>query len=170
MKEKPQATEPVLESLEENPDMKREIANTYPDQECLFCGKRNPIGLKLRFYMDEETEEVSTEYLPAKPFAGLGNILHGGIQTGLFDEIMGWTAHSLTGEMGVTSELNVKLLKPVYLGRRIKVFCRLISRNGHRVHLDAKIEISDGTVCSEATGTYYLLPQDRFNKLIYGKE
>ena len=146
--------------------MKREIPNTYPDQECFFCGEKNPIGLKLKFYLDEETEEVFTEYMPSKPFVGLGNILHGGIQAGLFDEIMGWTAHNLTGEMGVTSELNIKLLKPVYLGRRIKVCCRLSFRNGPKVHLDARIEISDVTVCSMATGTYYLLPHDKFQKLI----
>ena len=149
--------------------LKKQIINQYPDQECLFCGEKNPIGLKLKFYLDEETEEVSTEYIPSKPFAGLGNILHGGIQTGLFDEIMGWTTHNLTGEMGVTSELKVKLLKPVYLGRRIKVCCRLSSRNGPKVHLDARIEIPDGTVCSVATGIYFLLPQDKFQKIIYGK-
>ena len=150
--------------------MKKEIANLYPDQECLFCGEKNPVGLKLKFYLDEETEEVSTEYLPSKPFGGLGNILHGGIQTGLFDEIMGWTAHSLTGEMGVTSELGVKFLKPIYLGKRIKVYSRLISRSGPQVHLEARIETPDGTVCSVATGTYYLLPQARFQELIHGQE
>ena len=150
--------------------MKKEITNLYPDQECLFCGEKNQVGLKLKFYLDEETEEVSTEYLPSKPFGGLGNILHGGIQTGLFDEIMGWTAHSLTGEMGVTSELEIRFLKPVYLGKRVKVYCRLTSRNGPEVHLEARIETPDGTVCSIATGTYYLLPQARFRQLIYGQE
>jgi acyl-coenzyme A thioesterase PaaI-like protein len=150
--------------------VKREIANLYPDQDCLFCGERNPIGLRLKFYLDEETGEVSTEYLPSRPFVGLGNILHGGIQSGLFDEIMGWTAHHLTGEMGVTSDLRIRFLKPVYLGKRIRVYCRLTSRNGPKVRLDARIEIPDGPVCSVATGTYYLLPQIKFQKLIHGQE
>lgn len=99
--------------------LKKEIINLYPGRDCLFCGEENPIGLKLKFYLDEETGEVSTEYLPSRLFVGLGNVLHGGIQAGLFDEIMGWTAHNLTGEMGVTSELRVKFLKPVYLGKQI---------------------------------------------------
>jgi acyl-coenzyme A thioesterase PaaI-like protein len=150
--------------------MKKEIPNLYPDQECLFCGEKNPIGLKLKFYLDEETGEVSTEYLPSRPFVGMGNILHGGIQSGLFDEIMGWTAHNLTGEMGVTSDLEIKFLKPVYLGKRIRVYCRLASRNGPKVHLDARIEIPDGPVCSVATGTYHLLPRAEFQKLIQGQE
>jgi acyl-coenzyme A thioesterase PaaI-like protein len=150
--------------------LKKEINNLYPGGDCLFCGAENPIGLKLKFYLDEETNEVSTEYLPSRLYVGLGNILHGGIQTGLFDEIMGWTTHSLTGEWGVTSELQVKFLKPVYLGKQISVCCHIASRDGPKVHLEARIETLDGTVCSVATGTYYLLPQAKFHKLVQGDQ
>ena len=148
--------------------MKKAIPNQYSGQECIFCGEKNPVGLKLKFYLEEETGEVSTEYLPAKPFVGLGNILHGGIQAGLFDEIMGWTAHHLTGEMGVTFELKVNFIKPVYLGKKIFVSCRMTSRQDQKVILDAKIATADDAVCSKATGTYYLLPKDRFQKIIAG--
>jgi acyl-coenzyme A thioesterase PaaI-like protein len=146
------------------------MTNLYPGRDCLFCGVENPIGLKLKFYLDEETNEVSTEYLPSRPYVGLGNILHGGIQTGLFDEIMGWTAHNLTGELGVTSKLEVKFLKPVYLGKQITVYCRIASRDGPRVHLEARIETLNGVVCSVATGAYYLLPYDKFHKLVQGDQ
>ena len=148
--------------------MKKIIPNQYLDQECIFCGEKNPIGLKLKFYLEEATGEVSTEYLPAQPFVGMGRILHGGIQAGLFDEIMGWTAHHLTGEMGVTSELTVKYKKPVYLGKKIFVACQISLRQDPRVLLEAKIETADGTVCSTATGTYFLLPEDKFRKIVYG--
>ena len=150
--------------------MKKAIPNQYLDQECIFCGEKNPIGLKLKFYLEEKTGEVSTEYLPAKPFVGLGRILHGGIQAGLFDEIMGWTTHHLYGEMGVTSELSVKYLKPVYLGRKIFVSCHISSRLDSKVKLEAKIETADGTVCSVAIGTYFLLPKEKFRKLVYGSK
>ena len=149
--------------------MKSEIPNPYPEQECFFCGEKNPVGLKLRFYLDEETGEVTTEYVPSRRFMGLGNILHGGIQSGLFDEIMGWTAHTLTGRMGVTSELAIKFFRPVYLGKKLMVSCRITARENAKVHLGAAITTVEGTVCTEATGTYYLLPQDTFEKLIYGE-
>jgi uncharacterized protein (TIGR00369 family) len=150
--------------------MKREIPNPYPEQECFFCGEKNPIGLKLRFYFDEETGEVTTDYVPSRLFVGLGNILHGGIQSGLFDEIMGWTAHTLTGQMGVTLELAIQFLKPAYLGKKLTVSCRITSHENAKVHLGATITTAGGTVCTEATGTYYLLPQDTFEKLIYGED
>jgi len=150
--------------------MKKEISNPYPEQECFFCGEKNPVGLKLRFYLIEDTEEVTTEYVPSRLFMGLGNILHGGIQSGLFDEIMGWTTHTLTGQMGVTSELNINFLKPVYLGNNLIISCRIISQKNAKVHLESIIKTAEGEVCTRATGTYYLLPQDKFEQLIYGHD
>ena len=148
--------------------MKIEIPNPYPEQECFFCGKKNPIGLRLKFYLDEETGEVITDYVPSKLFMGLGNILHGGIQAGLFDEIMGWTTHTLTGQMGVTSELTIHFLQPVYLEKKLLISCRIMSRQNAKDQLESTIETAEGAVCTRATGTYHLLTQDKFEKLIYG--
>jgi len=150
--------------------MKKEIPNFYPGQECFFCGQKNRAGLGLKFFIDEETGEVSTEYLASPPFAGLGNILHGGIQAGLFDEIMGWTAHYFTRQMGVTSEINAQFLKPVYLGKRLSVFCRVAARLDRTVRLEARIESSEGEVLARASGAYRLLPKKKFESLVKGPE
>jgi uncharacterized protein (TIGR00369 family) len=150
--------------------MNKEIPNPYPEQECFFCGDKNPVGLKLRFYLNEETGEVTTEYVPSRLFMGLGNILHGGIQSGLFDEIMGWTTHTLTGQMGVTTEINIHFLKPAYIGKKLTISCRITSQKKSKVRLEGTIETAEGAICTRATGTYYLLPQDKFEQLVYGKE
>jgi acyl-coenzyme A thioesterase PaaI-like protein len=147
--------------------MKKEIPSPYLDQQCFFCGERNPSGLHLKFRLDEETGIVSTEYVASAPFRGLGDILHGGIQCGLFDEIMGWTSHILTGQIGVTSDLAVKFLKPVHLETHLTVFCRITGREGAKVRLEARIEAPEGTVCARASGTYHLLPQERFDALAH---
>jgi acyl-coenzyme A thioesterase PaaI-like protein len=147
--------------------VRKEIPSPYVDQQCFFCGDRNEAGLHLRFYLDEATGEVSTEYTASAPFRGLGDILHGGIQCGLFDEVMGWTSHILTGQIGVTSDLTVSFLKPVLLGTPIAVFCRIVDRVGPRVRLEARIEGPDGVVCTRASGTYHLLPQSRFDALAH---
>lgn len=150
--------------------MKKEIPNPYPEQQCFFCGERNPLGLKLKFYLNEETGEVTAEYVPSRLFVGLGNVLHGGIQSGLFDEIMGWTTHTLTEQMGVTAELTIQFLKPAYVDKKLIVSCRIVSQEGPKVHLEASIATAEGTVCTRATGIYYLLPQDKFHALVYGHE
>jgi hypothetical protein len=102
--------------------MKKEIPNMFPDQDCFFCGVNNPAGLKLRFFLDEETKEVSTEYVGIREFLGLGNVLHGSIQSGIIDEIMGWTTHFLTKQMGVAIKLNLSFMKPIYLGKKLWFF------------------------------------------------
>jgi len=149
--------------------MKKELPNTYPGQECFFCGEKNPIGLKLKFYFDDSTGEVSTDFLPSRLFAGLGNILHGGLQAGLFDEIMGWATHSLTGKPGVTTDLSLAFLKPVYLEAPLRVTCRILSREGGRISRAAEIRQPEGTVNTRATGTYQLLSSEKFDRLAYGK-
>ena len=150
--------------------MKSELPNNYPGQECFFCGEKNPIGLKLKFYFDEATGELTTDFLPSRSFAGLGNILHGGIQAGLFDEIMGWATHALTGEPGVTTDLNLQFIKPVYLEAPLQVSCRIISRKDLRVSLAAEIRQPGGTVCTRAVGTYRLMSKEQFDGLVYGKQ
>ena len=150
--------------------MKKEIQNPFLDSNCFFCGKDNKIGLKLKFYWDESRKETYTKYLPTQYFVGQGNILHGAIQMGLLDEIMGWTSFSYTQEMGVTSDINIKFLNPVYiLEEKIDVTCRVISREGPIVKMEATLSNNEGVVCTTATGAYHILPADKYNVLVQGK-
>ena len=149
--------------------MKEEIQNPFPDKNCFFCGSDNTLGLKLKFYWDQEKKETYTEYLPVQHFAGQGNILHGAIQMGLLDEIMGWTSYVFIQKMAVTSGLNVKFLHPTYIcGEKINVRCRVTSHEGQKVNMQATILNIKGIVCTIATGTYHILPPDKYKDLIQG--
>jgi acyl-coenzyme A thioesterase PaaI-like protein len=145
--------------------MKREIPNPYPDGNCFYCGRNNKNGLKLKFFLNEQNGEVSTEYVPSSQFSGQGDILHGGIMMGIIDEIMGWTTYIATGEKAVTSDIHVKFISPVYLNKSITVICRENSREGPKVHLEVKATNTDGRLCVKATGTYHILSNDRYEKL-----
>ncbi len=150
--------------------MKQEIRNPYSGSGCFFCGNDNPHGLKLGFYWDDERKEASTEYLPERRFAGQGDILHGAIQLGLLDEIMGWTCYVRTGEMAVTTGLNARFLSPVYIaGRIVRVTCRVDSEEGKRVTMTAVLTNSDGVACTTATGTYHVLPAEKYRAIIQSK-
>lgn len=119
--------------------------------------------------MDEETGVVSTEYMATRTFVGLGNILHGGIQAGLFDEIMGWTAHNTFKEMGVTVELNIQFIAPAIVGSTLQVTCSIVSKEGPKAKMEATIMTQEGVLCSKATGVYHLLPIEKFNEIVSGK-
>jgi acyl-coenzyme A thioesterase PaaI-like protein len=150
--------------------MKEEIQNPFPDNNCFFCGSENTEGLKLKFYWDKEKEETYTEFLPAQHFIGQGDILHGAIQMGLLDEIMGWNSYIVTQEMAVTSNLNINFLHPTYInGEKLDVTCRVTSKEGPKINMQATLTNSEGKICTKATGTYYLLPPDKFKNLIQGK-
>ena len=88
---------------------------------------------------------------------------------GLLDEAMGWASYVSTGEMAVTSELNVKFLAPVYLGQKIRVSCQVTAREGRRIHMQATIRNSEGIVCSSAGGTNFVLPRWKYEELNHSK-
>jgi len=128
------------------------------------------MGLLLTFQMTEtEPNELVCRWTPPDHFRGLVRVLHGGIQSGLFDEIMGWAAMHLTDEVGVTSSLQVEFLKPLFTGQEIEIRCRIASRNGSRVNLAGEIKDQSGTVFTKATGTYVLVSRERFDEIV-GRE
>ena len=148
--------------------MRKKIQNPYPDKNCFFCGSNNSAGLKLEFYWDDEIEEMTAEYFPAHHFAGQGNILHGGIQMGLLDEIMGWNSFFCTQRMAVTSNLNINFIKPVYLGSKIIITCKIASQGKTKVHMYATLINVRGKICTIASGIFSILPPEKYNNLING--
>ncbi|OPX92716.1 MAG: hypothetical protein A4E58_03251 [Syntrophorhabdus sp. PtaB.Bin006] len=89
---------------------------------------------------------------------------------GLIDEIMGWTNFVCTGKMGVTTDLNVKFLSPLYIsGNLVRVTCRVIEQEGPRVSMEAILTNRDGVMCTTATGTWRVVSPDKYKALIHGK-
>jgi acyl-coenzyme A thioesterase PaaI-like protein len=147
--------------------MREEIQNPFLENNCFFCGSENKVGLKLKFYWDKEKKETSTEYLPAQHFVGLGKILHGAIQMGILDEIMGWTSYIFTKEFGVTSDISIKFLNPAYINSgKVYITCKIISKEGLKVNMQATLYNNNSIVCTTATGTYRILSTDQYNDII----
>lgn len=143
------------------------VANPYSGGGCFFCGEKNPIGLKLKFLETEsEPRELVCRWQPDQRYRGLGRVLHGGIQSGLFDEIMGWATHYLLERSGVTGSLHITFHRPLYIDDPLELRCRIEGIEGRQVHLSAEITNPAGEVCTRATGTYVLLPGDKFRELV----
>ena len=141
----------------------KNIDNPYRSSACFFCGPNNPAGLQLTFQETEtEPNELVCVWFPPATYKSFGSILHGGIQSGLFDEIMGWTTLHITKKVALTSGIQVEFLKPLYVEQQIEVRCRIESRNGSRINLSAEIKNSRQEICSKATGTYVLMDPEKF--------
>jgi acyl-coenzyme A thioesterase PaaI-like protein len=144
-----------------------EIANPFPDHVCFFCGCDNKEGLHLRFFRDSGTGEVFTDYLPEQRLAGQGTILHGGIQAGILDEIMGWTGYAETGSLSLTTKLEISYFSPVYIaGKPVRVSCRIAGDDGKKLSLEATITDADGTLCTSATGRFHKVSPEKYDALV----
>ena len=94
----------------------RKIRNPFKGLEgynCFGCSPDNSSGLQLSFV--EEGDELVSVWSPKSYFQGYHNILHGGIQATLMDEIASWVVYVKLDASGFTSTMNVRYLKPVYV-------------------------------------------------------
>ncbi|MDA3866662.1 MAG: PaaI family thioesterase [Salinivirgaceae bacterium] len=139
----------------------KKLANPYAKLEgynCFGCAPKNPNGLQLDFY--EDGDEITTQWQPENQFAGFHNVLHGGIQATLMDEIANWVVVVKTATSGMTIELNTKFLKAVKIEKEqpITVRARLIEKEEKKAIIHAQIFNFAGELCSESNVVYYLFP------------
>jgi acyl-coenzyme A thioesterase PaaI-like protein len=127
----------------------KELPHTY---HCFVCGESNVRGLNLRFQTNGS--EVEAEYVPAAEHAGFSRTVHGGLLSTVLDEIMVWACAVGTGKFAYCAELNVRFLKPVEPGQRLRVRARLTANKKARLY-EAEGEVLCGDeVCAKATGKY----------------
>lgn len=139
----------------------RKIRNPFAQKKdegynCFGCSPDNPIGLNMEFYTDGES--IVSEWDPQNHFQGYVNVLHGGIQATLMDEIASWLVYALLDTAGVTANLNVNYLKPVYINGPIQIKARLKERGERKAIIKAEILNEKGIVCSEGEVEYFLFP------------
>lgn len=139
----------------------RKIKNPYNEElsKCFACSVSNPIGLKLTF--EESDQYLHATWSPSEYYQGYVNVLHGGIIATLLDEIGAWCVNVKIGTAGVTSELRVKYLKPVYLTRGdISLRAEITGRSEKNVSLHCTLYDASGNLCSEAFTDFYIYPED----------
>jgi len=141
--------------------MRRKIKNPYDTQlnKCFGCSSTNPIGLKLEF--EEIDEYVTALWEPQDYYQGYINILHGGIIATMLDEVGAWCVTVKTGTAGVTSELKVSYLKPVYMNRgTIRLRARILKTEERYVYLKCDLADGSGKICAEAETKYFTYPEE----------
>jgi len=115
--------------------------------------------LHLSFF--EDGNELFTEWEPEFYMQGYVNVLHGGIQATLHDEIASWTVYIKLQTAGVTSKLDVTYLKPVYINKgKITVRSKVISREEKLATMYTRLFDSAGRLCSEGNIIYFIYPQE----------
>jgi len=144
--------------------MRKEIVGSGAEGVCFGCGQSNPIGLKLRFYLEDDNQVV-TEFTPTKLHTGWENVTHGGIICAILDETMGWMVTNVLKVMSVTKEFKVRFKRPIFIEKQITVKCRVISNDEKAIELLAEIENDNGDICAKGEAIYVVLNEDQLKKI-----
>lgn len=142
--------------------MNRPLKNPFASlngYQCFGCSPNNTFGLQLEFI--EVEDGVSAVWQPKSHFEGWKNVLHGGIQATLMDEIASWLVFAKLHTSGVTSKMEVQLLKPVHINQgEIQLTARLREMQKNVAVIDTTIINAGGVVCASGTMHYFTYPQE----------
>ncbi|MCX7954739.1 MAG: PaaI family thioesterase [Bacteroidales bacterium] len=143
--------------------MKKKVKNPFTKQleyNCFGCCPTNPIGLKLEFEI--ENNEVVATWNPKKDYEGWVNILHGGIQVTLMDEIASWYVFTFLKTAGVTCKINVELKRAVYISDgQIKLKARLKEMKRNLAFIEVILLNKEEIECAYGIFTYYLYTREK---------
>ena len=150
----------------------RKIRNPFKGLEgynCFGCSPDNPSGLKLSFV--EEGEELVSVWTPKNFLQGYHNVLHGGIQATLMDEIASWLVYVKLDTSGVTSSMNVRYLKPVYV-TDTWLTLRASVKGLRRNLADIEVSLFDSSqnLCAHALITYFTFSKEKSLDRLYAPD
>ena len=121
---------------------------------CFVCGPGNPIGLRVKFRLDEDV--CRGEFTPGENHRGYDTLTHGGILFSLLDDVMAnWLW--LKGEQAFTARADVRYRSHLPVGTPVRLEGRCTRRKGRLAVMEGSVIRRDtGEVVAEATGSFML--------------
>lgn len=114
-------------------------------KQCFVCGPDNPKGLKLEPYIEDDKVVVAS-YTAPDHLCGFKGLVHGGIHCALLDCMSMWASY-LQGKPAVTTQFNVRLLKPILIGERMSLRSEVESEEGNDVIVKGEIRNARNELC-----------------------
>ena len=143
----------------------------FPGYNCFGCSPHNPIGLRMEFF--KQGDEIISTWSPGEDYQGFHDILHGGIQATMMDEIASWVVFVMLETAGVTYRIQTTYRKPVRISRGpITLKAKLIEQKRRIASIEVCLLDGEGTACSESQVEYFVLPREKAEKEMHfpGKE
>ena len=126
--------------------------------QCFGCSPHNDIGLHLEFW--DTGEGLVSHWNPRSVLQSYPNVIHGGIQATLMDEIAGWVVYVKCGTIGLTVEMNVKFLQPLCIDLgQITIRGRLSKQTKRIATIETQLIDSSEKICSEAEFKFFLVSE-----------
>ncbi len=143
----------------------------FEEYNCFGCSPNNPYGLQMEFFKEED--EIVCKWNPNDHFQGFHDILHGGIQSTLMDEIASWVVFVFLDTAGVTYQLSTKFRKPVSISKgTITIRAKLVRQERRVAEIEASLFDGEDNLCSESRLNYFVMPREKAVRELHfpGKE
>ena len=126
-----------------------------PDGVCFGCGSKNPHGLQIKSYWDEDGEHVIMTHLPDARYCGWPELVYGGLISCLVDCHSNWAvmANHYRAEgrdVGtlpridcVTGTLKVKYIRPTPMGVPLTLRAHVEGEVGRKTQVQCKVFARD---------------------------
>jgi acyl-coenzyme A thioesterase PaaI-like protein len=131
-------------------------------ERCFGCGKDNPSGLHIE-YVHEDDGSVSTTLALSWLHSGVPNIVHGGIQATILDEVFSRAAQlkitSITGERHiiVTATFELRYCVACPTDQPIRAVGRVQGVQWPSVLVEGDLRSADGRLLTEAKARWRVL-------------
>ena len=119
---------------------------------CYACGDLNPLGLHLRFHMEDDWAVAGFE--ARREHQGYPGFIHGGIVSTLLDEAMGWATYG-RGIWALTGKIELRFRDVVPTGKPLVVRGHIERDRGRTLDVVAELRDDAGKLLAEATGLLF---------------
>ncbi len=126
--------------------------NEIPGFQCFACGKDHPHGLHLK--LEKTDDQVFCRFKATKEWSGFSNILHGGIQSTILDEVMWWTAFESRNQLCLTQTMEIEFRSAVNTGADLVAMGRVINEQPNAVDVVGELRIGE-EIAVRANGRYF---------------
>lgn len=148
----PPANARIPQRHPEAPPPGTELGQHYPM--CIACGEQQPNGLHLRVFAAEGVA-VTAAFEVGSAHQGAPGLIHGGLLTLAFDEVMG-SLQWLLRIPAVTGRLETDFLKPIPVGRTVHFSAECVGVHGRKLYHRAqgRLDGPDGQLVGRAAAVF----------------
>lgn len=139
-----------------------EVPNQLEDNHCFCCGPLNPDGMHLSFF--RRGEALCCEWQPEARFVGFAQVLHGGIQASLLDEVSVWAVAVFHGRMAATASFSLEYVLPVKMTMKLMAVARVVRVDGDDYHVEAELQGEDGRARTTSQARLRALSPGQFRR------
>ncbi len=127
-----------------------------PKNHCFGCGRDNPGSMRLKFTYDEANDRCVCNFRLGKRYTGPPGYCHGGIIALILDEAMA-KMNKPRQISAPTAQMTVDYLRPVPLGKPLRVESQEVQVQGRQRFRTAEIRNDRGEVLARGQGIFITL-------------